>query len=244
MTLQVTGKARHVKNIFTGMAAIADEATITVTPEGITVRGMDPQHIVLLDIHYPNHAFEKFECDGATKMGIRLADIKTILKRAQKDDENVKISLDDDSMIVFAFGDKIFKNRLVESSASDTPLPKLSLPASIETSYKNFKDLLDDVAFGKDTEYEKRALRIEAQGNRVRFSRTSDTTDYESTKATGDEWKVQGEGKATYTVDYLTSIMDAVKAEKIRLQLGDTMPLLMTFDEGHIHFYVAPRVKD
>ncbi len=54
------------------------------TAEGITFRGMDPSHVALIDISWPNSAFEKYECDSDIKFGVRIDEFSKLIKRADK----------------------------------------------------------------------------------------------------------------------------------------------------------------
>src|SRR6058998_1976208 len=97
---------------------------------------MDPSHIALIDIHWPNHAFEKYECDSLVKFGIRIDEFSKLIKRADKKDA-IEISLSDDSMLRVKMSNgykRKSKTPLLEGSASFTPLPKLNfIPRAVLT---------------------------------------------------------------------------------------------------------------
>ena len=86
------------KAVTSAISTLVDEATFEASAEGISFRGMDPSHIALIDIHWPNHAFEKYECDSLVKFGIRVDEFSKLIRRADKKDA-VEISIGDDSML-------------------------------------------------------------------------------------------------------------------------------------------------
>ena len=69
-----------------------EEATFVANAEGITFRGMDPSHVALIDILWPNSAFERYECDSDIKFGVRVDEFSKLIKRASKKDD-IEISI-------------------------------------------------------------------------------------------------------------------------------------------------------
>ena len=119
-----------LKAIISAISTVVEEATFVANSEGITFRGMDPSHVALIDISWPNSAFEKYECDSDLKFGVRIDEISKLIKRADKKD-TIQISISDDNMLLVSIGkNKKYKIRLVEGTASDTPLPKIPYDAN------------------------------------------------------------------------------------------------------------------
>ena len=59
-----TNGADEWKAIISAISTLVEEATFEATVEGISFRGMDPSHVALIDINWPNSAFEKYNCDS------------------------------------------------------------------------------------------------------------------------------------------------------------------------------------
>ena len=59
-----TNTSEEWKAIISAISTLVEEATFEATVEGISFRGMDPSHVALIDISWPNSAFEKYSCDG------------------------------------------------------------------------------------------------------------------------------------------------------------------------------------
>ena len=67
-----TSGSEEWKAVISAISTLVEEATFEATVEGISFRGMDPSHVALIDISWPNTAFERYECDGDIKFGVRI----------------------------------------------------------------------------------------------------------------------------------------------------------------------------
>ena len=159
------------KAVTSAISTLVDEATFEAAAEGISFRGMDPSHIALIDIYWPNSAFEKYECDSVVKFGIRVDEFSKLVRRADKKDA-VEIGLGDDSMLHVKMSNgykREYKTRLIESSASSTPLPKLNFNSKLVLTAMAFDKILSDVQVV--SEY----ISIESKSGRVSFTGRGDS---------------------------------------------------------------------
>lgn len=237
------------KAVASAISTLVDEATFEAAAEGISFRGMDPSHIALIDIHWPNHAFEKYECDSLVKFGIRIDEFSKLIKRAEKKDA-IEISLSDDSMLHVKMSNgykREYKTRLIESSASSTPLPKLNFNSRAVLTAMAFDKVLSDVQVV--SEY----ISIESKPGKINFSGRGDSGEADIALEAGNEGledlAVKEESKATYSLDYLSKITKAVVSMggSVTAEYSNKMPLRLEFkiaNVGRIHFYLAPRVQD
>ena len=81
-----TGGSDEWKAVISAISTLVEEATFEATGEGIAFRGMDPSHVALIDIAWPNSAFEKYVCDQDVKFGVRIDEFSKLIKRADKKD--------------------------------------------------------------------------------------------------------------------------------------------------------------
>ena len=138
------------KAVISAVSTLVEEATFEATVEGISFRGMDPSHVALIDINWPNTAFEKYECDSDIKFGVRIDEFSKLVKRADKNNA-IEINISDDNMLLVTIGkNKKYKMRLIESSASDTPLPKIPYDTKISLTSSIFDKILGDVQVVSD----------------------------------------------------------------------------------------------
>jgi proliferating cell nuclear antigen len=235
--------------VISAISTLVDEATFEATVEGISFRGMDPSHVALIDIHWPNSAFEAYECDTALKFGVRVDEFSKMIRRADKKDA-VEITVGDDSMLHIKISNSYrreYKMRLIESSASSTPLPKLTFNSKVVLTAGAFDKILSDVQV--ISEY----ISIESEPKKVEFSGKGDSGEADIILDSGseglEELSIQEDSKATYSLDYLSKITKAVSTAggSIAAEYSSKMPLRLEFrvaNVGRIHFYLAPRVQD
>ena len=241
-----TNTSEEWKAIISAISTLVEEATFEATVEGVSFRGMDPSHVALIDISWPNSAFEKYSCDGDIKFGVRIDEFSKLIKRAEKSD-SVEINISDDSMLHVSIGkNKKYKMRLIESSASDTPLPKISYDSKITLSSSRLDKILGDIDVVSDY------LSIKTTQKNVEFSGKGDageaTINLEKDMKDVEDISVSQESSGTYSLEYLDPIVKAVggTADSIICEFSSEKPLRIEFkvtNIGRIHFYLAPRVE-
>ena len=234
------------KAIISAVSTLVEEATFEATVEGVSFRGMDPSHVALIDISWPNSAFEKYICDGDIKFGVRIDEFSQLIKRADKKD-SIEINISDDNMLYVSIGkNKKYKMRLIESSASDTPLPKISYDSKITLSSSRLDKILGDIDVVSDY------LSIKTTPKNVVFFGKGDAGEATISLEKGtdelQEISVSQESSGTYSLEYLDPIVKAVgsTADSIICEFSTEKPLRIEFkvtNIGRIHFYLAPRVE-
>lgn len=240
-----TGGSDEWKTILSAISTLVEEATFEATAEGISFRGMDPSHVALIDISWPNSAFEKYECDGAIKFGVRIDEFSKLIKRADKT-ESIQISIAESMLLIIIGKNKQYKMRLIESSATDTPLPKIPYDTKIGLANTLFDKILGDVQVVSDY------LTIKTVESKAEFSGKGDSGEaLISLQKQPDELteiSVKEESTGTYSLEYLNPIVKAVGAASgtIICEYSSAKPLRIEFkvaSMGRIHFYLAPRVE-
>ena len=70
------------KTVMQSVSAVVEECTFSASPEGLSLRAMDPSRVALLDLEWPSAAFEKYQCDGEQELTVRVDDIAKLFRRA------------------------------------------------------------------------------------------------------------------------------------------------------------------
>ena len=233
------------KAILSAISTLVEEATFEATAEGISFRGMDPSHVALIDISWPNSAFEKYECDGDIKFGVRIDEFSKLIKRSDKL-EAIEISLSDNMLLISIGKNKQYKMRLIESSATDTPLPKIPYDTRISLVTGLFDKILGDVQVVSDY------LTVKTNATKSEFSGKGDSGEVlislQKQQDELSEISVKEESIGTYSLEYLNPIVKAVgtASGSIVCEYSSAKPLRIEFkvaNMGRIHFYLAPRVE-
>ena len=242
-----TSGSDDLKAIISAISTLVEEATFVATAEGITFRGMDPSHVALIDISWPNSAFEKYECDSDIKFGVRIDEFSKLIKRADKKD-SIEISISEQNMLLVTVGkNKKYKMRLIESSATDTPLPKIPYDSKIILTSSKFDKILGDVQVVSDY------LTIHTVDSKGNFSGKGDSGEVVIDLDKDDDGDIEeisskDDSEGTYSLEYLNPVVKAVgsNAGSITCEFSSAKPLRIEFkvaNIGRIHFYLAPRVE-
>lgn len=231
VSMKLSIKQAEILNLCNAVNVLVDEAHIEVSPNALTFRGMDPSHIALLDIQIPSVAFETYEVEGTVKFGVRTQELAKVVKRFKN--ETIHLELADSMLNLYATG-KIFKQRLVESSASSTPLPKLDFKSKVELDKPAFDDAMADIQVCSEF------VQFIAKPDELELFGRGDIG--EASRVIQTQTGVTEEQKATYSLDYLTKMSKAVSADKVTLQYSSKMPLKLSV--GFADYYLAPRVQD
>lgn len=250
MFLAKTATSSEWKIVSSIISALVEEATFEVTPEGINFRAMDPSHVALVDLSWPNLAFEKYECDSSFTFSIKMDDFVKIIKRADSKESIEIVSSDNENLIIRILNNynREFYLHLIESTYSSTPLPKLSFNMKAILSKKAFERMLNDISIVSDH------LIIITNNDKIIFQGKGDigsgSFTLERTNQDIIELEVKEESKAIYNIDYLLNIIKSSSSASdiIILEYSNKMPLRLELNfsdlGGKIHFYLAPRIDE
>jgi proliferating cell nuclear antigen len=248
--LAKTSTAVEWRAISAAVKTLVEEATFDANSEGLTFRAMDPSHVALVDLSFPNSSFLAYECDKPFRFSLRVEDLVKLVGRSETKDSVEMASTEEDSIKVkFSNGYKReFEVHLIESSSGAAPLPKLEFDARATLTKAIFEKVLGDVSVVSDQ------VSVTATKDRLVFSGKSDIGKAEIGLEKSDadvlEMVVNAESKATYSIDYLLSITKATGAtsDSLVAEFSTRKPIRLQFrlnDQGAmIHYYLAPRVSD
>lgn len=236
------------KAVSAAIKTLVEEATFEATPEALIFRAMDPSHIALVDLYWPNSAFEKYECDKQMRFSLRVEDFVRLFNRCDQKD-NVEISQKEDSIQVRFENSyrREFTIHLIESTSATAPLPRLEFDAKLKLEKSLFEKILNDVSVVADQ------VTIHAQQDKIVFYGKSDIgqANIQLDKTGSDELDlyVKNESRATYSIEYLLSITKAINlSDYIICEFSSKKPLRLEFklnEHGsRIHYYLAPRISD
>ena len=236
------------KAIAVAISTIVEEATFEATSQGLNFRGMDPSHIALIDLNWPNSAFEKYECSQPLKIGLKIEDFVKLIKRASSNDK-VELETKDDSLLIKFVNSykKEYLIHLIEPYSSSTPLPKISLNSKAVIKTKALEHLLDDVQVVSETvniSAKKDQIVLEGQGDTGNAKIFLDKTNEDIISV-----DVKEESLATYSLSHLLDIIGSLSSvsENVSLEFSTKMPIKLLFKIGaygiDLCYYLAPRIE-
>ncbi|MFN4336923.1 MAG: DNA polymerase sliding clamp [Candidatus Nitrosocaldus sp.] len=167
---------------------------------------------------------------------------------AREREEAVALTAAEENMLTIKMVSKYtreYKMRLIESTSSSTPLPKISFNTRVMMKMGSFIEALKDVEIVSDY------ITIKCNDSILQFTGKGDTGGAIITFKQGDEgieeMNSKGESSATYSLEYLGGIVKAVdNAESVVIEYSTRMPLRLEFKMPYmckIYFYLAPRVE-
>ncbi|HYB02865.1 MAG TPA: proliferating cell nuclear antigen (pcna) [Nitrososphaerales archaeon] len=242
------------KAVTSAIQTLVEEATFDVNQDGITFRAMDPSHVALIDLFWPNADFQKFSCEKPDRFTVRMEDFSKLIRRAEnKDSVEISRAGSESLNVKLSNGYKReFELHLIESSQSNTPLPKLTYDSKFVTTEPAFDRILNDVSAISNY------ISIESGTNKVTFSGKGDTGKANVVLEVAESGKgdlvglvTTKESKSNYSIEYLLKITKSAgtASDTINFEYSSKMPLRMDFklgenSNGYIRFYLAPRVQE
>ncbi len=237
-------KAETLKTVLDAVHTLVDEAKITIAPEGISLKAVDPAHVAMVDLSLGKGAFVEYGAEDM-ELGVDLDKLKDILKLAGSGDE-IQIEYKEDShRLVFKIGHLTRRMALVDTQAmSDPKVPNLNLPNHITVMAS---ELMHGI---KASESVSDHIALQAKDNTFELLADGDT-DQVHLKLEGDaiiKIEAPEEARSLFSLDYFSNMVKAVKAgDAVTLHLGTDYPVKMEFDiadgGGHITYLLAPRIE-
>jgi proliferating cell nuclear antigen len=240
----------HLRAVVEAIKPIVDEAVFTANSEGITFRAMDASHVSLLDISWKRDGFIEYECnEGEVTFGVRIDELLKLLKRIEKDTQvEISISAVDGEIQLTASEGKRTRNyklRLLDSSKSETPVPKLSFNTKVTMLYDALVNAL------KDIDVISSVVEIYTNEAMIKFYGKGDAGDAEVVYWQDENTSIEmfnevKESKTAYSLEYLLQMLNAVDADNVILEYSSKMPLRLQFllpFRCDMQYYLAPRAE-
>jgi proliferating cell nuclear antigen len=234
------------KTVVNTIATLVEEASFEANENGISFRAMDPSHVALLDLFWPSTAFEQYEVSGLTKFTVRVEDLLKLLKNADPG-ESVEASITEEELLKIRFSNSYSKEyflNLIEATAGTTPIPNVTFDTRVVVTEDRFEKILRDIEVISDhmvSEATKDGLILRGKSDMGSVTITLDKTSPELL-----EFEVKQPSRATYRLDFLTSITKAAgkSSQTVTFEFSTKKPLRLEFKlgelGGRIWFYLAP----
>jgi proliferating cell nuclear antigen len=250
MILKTTSSPEIWRMLIKAAAVVSDEITFSANEEGISYRVMDPSHVAMIDVFWPNAAFGKysFEGDKEIRFTLRLADLQKIFSRAERGDYVGFDYHEDKKQVNIAFWNSYCRNfslNTLEPPEEKLPPLKIEFKAKIRLTGAVLQRVISDVSTISDYTV------IEANKDEVVFSSKSELGSIEATLRRADpnvlDFEVTDAQKAAYSLQYLSGVMKA-NPQTVDLWFTSKAPLKLRFQlseaGGYVDFYLASRAEE
>jgi proliferating cell nuclear antigen len=241
--------SKLLKDMITAISTLVDEATFSLSPEGIRLRAMDPSRVAMVDFEWPKTIFDEYACSENMKMCINVSELLKLLKRAGKN-ESVELSLDEKTgrLKITIIGNYVrtFNMPTLEAMEEEVPTPKVAFNVKAEVTTEGLNQAIQDALLVSDH------MRIEADAEKITMNAAGDimgaNIELKKGGAAVLNLEVKEPSKATFSLSYLSEIIGAAAAtsEIVTLEFSTDMPIRLDFKqqkEGRLTFYLAPRIE-
>lgn len=239
-------KGGVIKEFVGTLRAIVDEAKITVSPDGLHARAVDPANVAMYDVELATGAFESFDASEGV-LGMNLERFEEVLKLAKKDDL-VQLSFNTTTYKLVIHIDGVeFTMALIDSDSirNEPEIPNMDLPisftigeAQISRGVKAADMVSDHIRFRCDET--EQAVFIEAEG---------DTDDVSFELAADDLVALTAsDGRSLFSLDYVKDISKQFpKNTEIEMTFGTDFPMMIEYGfadgECNVLAMLAPRIE-
>lgn len=248
-------KGKEVRYVLLSLAEVLNEALFIMSPDGISLKAIDPSKVSLIILNIPATALEEVNITDTVKVGVIFDTVKKLARMIRAKDK-VDIGVDKGRnrfLMIIYYGSKgkesgmyrRFYLPIVDVAQEDIPEPKIDYPVRIRMSMDAFRDALsmaedisDTVTFTADPE----SFVIKASGEGGRYYEVQ----YQSTDESFQEFSVTEKQEASYPLDYIMGISSKMAqiCEYVTIEFATNKPVRLTYEfaSGTLTYYVAPRV--
>lgn len=226
------------------ISEIVEEATFSIDQDGLYFRGMDASHVALIDLISANQDWEKWEVSNNGNFALRLDEFCKILKSLRKK-ESLSLSTENGSILAIKTPSMQMNLRIIEASAIDCPLPKVSYNSLFSVTGNELDRIMKQISSIS------RYITFVTMNQLVEFSGKGDNGDVKITLEKGDPYLVEinnrESSKAMYSLEYLQAFLKHTKNHTMTLEYSTKMVMRIETKLSHttrIHFYLAPKVED
>lgn len=237
-------KSETLKGLVNMISTLIDEVKFTVSPEGLSLKAVDPAHVAMVELMVENGAFESYEADE-TELGIDLDKVKDVLKLASSGDI---ISMEQDAdhgRLIFKIGNITRRMSLVDtSSMNDVKVPQLKLSSTVKVpvselqrGIKASESISDHISLIAEGE----TFELLCEGDTDSANLTLDSSSLESINA-------PSRVSSMFPLDYFSNFIKAIPSDVVvEIELDTDYPVIINFDlagdNGKVKYLLAPRIE-
>lgn len=230
------------------IAELIDEGLFKITPSGISLVASDRAMVAVTDFYLSKGAFESFEADSDQSIGLNIANLLSVLKRASAKDK-LSFDLGDGKLNIEISngGTRRFVVPLVSITQEEIPqIEQLEFSTKAELNSSVLQSGIEDAEIVSDS------VLFQASPEKFVMHADGDVSSAELELEKGNanliSIEAKADAKSRYPIDYLKKMIKAAKiADSVTLQFGQDYPMKLSFksgDKASLQFVLAPRVSD
>ncbi|MCW4052021.1 MAG: proliferating cell nuclear antigen (pcna) [Candidatus Bathyarchaeota archaeon] len=241
--------SKLLRDMFSAISILVDEATFNLNPEGIQLRAMDPSRVAMVDFQWPSSIFDEYQCDESQKICFNITELLKLLRRSSKE-ETIELSLNPETarlqISITGRYNRTFNMPTLEPQEEEVPTPKITFKVQAKATTEGLRQAIEDAQIVSDH------VRLEADSEKLALNATGDLMGANIELKKGSDTlldlQVQEPAKATFSLSYLAEILKAASAssEIATIEFANDMPIHIDFQqpkEGKLTYYLAPRIE-
>jgi len=220
------------------ISELINESKLIITTTGVEMIAMDPANVAMVAFKAKKEAFTEYDVKEKIEVGINLANLKTILKRAGKSDILSMEFGDQVDIYIRGKSKKHFTMPVIELEGDrEQKIPNLEFVSTAKVSDAELKSAIEDVAIVGES------CLLKSDNGKFSIIAAGDLSkarvDIEDTGITGD-------GSSKYAIEYLQKIVGNKISDTPTINLGKEYPLKITYknDNMELTTILAPRVSN
>ena len=237
-------KSETLKGLVNIISTLIDEVKFTITPEGMTLKAVDPAHVAMIELKIGAKAFESYLA-SETEIGLDLDKVKMVIKLAGPGDIVAMEQDESKGRFVFTIGNVTRSMNLVDTSSMNDPkVPQLTLSANavmlvdqLQKGIRAAESISDHISLRANPEF----FELSCEGD----------TDDASLKLKGQDIEslnVPSDVQSLFPLDYFSNVIKAIPAgTKIKVELDSDYPVKLVFGlangEANVLYLLAPRIE-
>jgi proliferating cell nuclear antigen len=227
---------------------LADEATLNLSEEGISVRLMDQSRVAMINLVYPKTLFTEYKVDATQKLCVNMIELLKLLKRAGKNDKATLETVADGKLQLTFNGpwQRQWTIPTLETSSEDIPVPQITFNVKASLVTHALTQSIEDAQLVSDHMF------INADTETLQFTASGDLMNADIKMEKGNDGLLALEtktpAKSCYSLSYLVEIVKAGAqiSDIVNLEYTTDMPVKLDFvtQEATVQFFLAPRLGD
>jgi len=247
-----------LKKVVDAMKDLCKDVNFDCSEKGLQVQAMDSSHVALVSLILRESAFSEFKCDRAASLGMNIDSLAKVFKMCGSSDKLRLRYQNDTDHVTFVCEsteeDRIadFDLKLMEIESEHMEIPEQQYKVIAKLPSAEFLKICRDLKeFGE-------TMQINATKEGIRFTVQGDVgtgnvmlKPRESEKAEERvSLTVHEPVNATFALRYLTNFAKASPlCGSVEIGLAAEAPLSVkydidTADNGHLQFYLAPKIDE
>lgn len=239
-------KAETFKNLINIVSTVVDEVKLTITPEAVIIKAIDPSHIAMIHVVVDSDAFISYEADDS-EIGLDLGKIKSIFKLIGSGDVVAMEHDPDQGRLTIQIGNIVRRMALIETSGlSDPRVPNVELPVSAKLSLDQLQKGIRAAETVADTDNYFQ-IEIGQDGFELLCSNDVEMASLKVPAAELIEVVAPHTATSQYSLENFSNITKVIPSGAVEVDFDSDLPIKLLFDlaDGHAHvtYLLAPRIE-